>query len=199
MNVFPGAARCDVDRFSTQTAQPAPEPIGDHFRTIVRTYVLRNTVGLHQVGKDINRILAPDTACHMDGQAFPGIFIDDDHQLDRPTIHRTIKYEVPGPDMIAMLWPQADAGTVIQPQSATLGLLLGHFKALTPPDAHHPAMADLPALRSEQSMDPAVTVPPILARKPQDICCQGFLILTRLRDVAYRVTGNAQRLADAPL
>jgi len=40
-------------------------------------------VGLHQVGKDINGILATNTPGHMHSQAFPGVFVDDHHQLDR--------------------------------------------------------------------------------------------------------------------
>jgi len=101
--------------------------------------------------------------------------------------------------MISMLWPQTNAGAVVQPKPATLGLLLRHFQPLTPPDTHDPAMADLPALGSKQGMDSTVAVSPILARKAQDIGRQRLFILTWLRSVAYSVTGNAQRLADTPL
>jgi hypothetical protein len=35
--------------------------------------------------------------------------------------------EVVAPDMIAMLWPQADTGAVIEPQAAPRLLLPGYF------------------------------------------------------------------------
>jgi hypothetical protein len=40
----------------------------------------------------------------MDRQALAGVFIDYHHQLDRPTIIRTVEHEIPRPDMIGSLW-----------------------------------------------------------------------------------------------
>ncbi len=59
-------------------------------------------------------------------------------------------------------------------------------------------MADLPAFGSKQGIDPAVAVPPVLARETQHVAGQGIFILTWLGDITYGIAGNAQRLADAP-
>ncbi len=48
-------------------------------------------------------------------------------------------------------------------------------------------------------MDAAVAIAPILARKAQDIGCQGLFIFAWLGNIPDGVTGNAQRLADARL
>lgn len=197
--VLPWAARRYVDRLCAQAAQPVPESLGDHFRAIVRAYVLGDTVGLHQVGKDIDRIPAPDAPRHVNSQALPGILIDDHHQLDRASVMGSIKHEVPRPHMVAALWSEPDAGAVIQPQPAPFGLLLRDPEPLAPPDTHDPAMADRPALRLQQGMHPAVAIPPVLAGKAQDIGCQGRLVFTRLGNIPDSIAGNAQRLADAPL
>src|SRR4051794_14856655 len=46
--------------------------------------------------------------------------------------------EVVGPDVIAMLGPQPNAGAVREPQPPALGLLLGHFEPLAAPDPLDP-------------------------------------------------------------
>ena len=82
----------------------------------------------------------------MNRQTFPGVFIDHHHQLDRTTVVGAVEHEVPRPDMVPMIRPKPDTGTVIQPQSATLRLFRGYLQPLTLPDTHHPPVADIPAL-----------------------------------------------------
>jgi hypothetical protein len=60
--------------------------------------------------------------------------------------------EVVGPDMIAVLRPQADARSVGQPEPAALGLLMGNFQPLALPDTLDPLVIDFqPAWRSSSA------------------------------------------------
>ena len=53
--------------------------------------------------------------------------------------------EVVTPDMIAMLRPQPDAGSVVEPEPASWPLLPGYFQPLTAPDPLDAITSDLPA------------------------------------------------------
>ena len=83
-----------------------------------------NAVYFHQVSEHIDGIFGPDTPCHMNRQTFPGVFIDHHHQLDRTTVVGAVEHEVPRPDMVPMIRPQPDTGTVVQPR---FGCLEGTF------------------------------------------------------------------------
>ena len=69
----------------------------------------------------------PDAPGDMDRQALAGVFIDHHHQLDRAAVIGSVEHKVPGPHMIAPLGAQPDAGTVVEPQPASLRLLRRYF------------------------------------------------------------------------
>jgi hypothetical protein len=52
--------------------------------------------------------------------------------------------KIVAPDMIAVLRPQADAGSVIQPEPASWLLFPGHFQPFAAPDPLNAITADLP-------------------------------------------------------
>ena len=84
--------------------------------------------------------------------------------------------EVIGPDMIGELWPEADAGPIIQPKPALLWLLLRYFKPLTPLDPLHTLMVHMPAGLVQQSCHTTIAVTAIGASQFNDVCCQaGFV------------------------
>ena len=85
-----------------------------HLRSIVRSNMLGNAVSLHKVGKDIDRIFAPDISCHTNGHAHPSVLVDDQHQLGRAGALGAIKHEVPRTHVAEVLWSLADARAVIQ-------------------------------------------------------------------------------------
>ena len=85
-------------------------------------------MSLHQVGKHINGILAPNAPGHMDGEAFPGVLIDDHHQLDRATIDSAVKDKVPTPDVIRMLGATPIATVLTFSKASSFSLFLGHFQ-----------------------------------------------------------------------
>ena len=68
-------------------------------------------------------------------------------------------------DMIAVLWPQPQAGSVIQPESPFLGLFHRYFQPLTSPQAFNALVIDLPAGISQQSRNPAISISTILSHQ----------------------------------
>ena len=108
-------------------SQPLPQLSSDHLGTIVRTDVFRDAVGLHQICEHIDRVPGPDAPGDMDRQALAGVFIDHHHQFDRAAVIGPVKHEIPGPDMVAPLRAEPDAGTVVEPQPASFRLLRWYF------------------------------------------------------------------------
>ena len=64
--------------------------------------------------------------------------------------------------MVRPARPQTDAGPVVEPQSAFLGLLYRHLQPLPSPDAFDPLVVHVPTLSAEQRRDPAIAVAAIL-------------------------------------
>jgi hypothetical protein len=92
--------------------------------------------------------------------------------------------EVIGPDMIAMLRPQADARPVRQPESAALGLLRWDLQPLTSPDTLDPLVVDYPARLPQQFGDLAIAVAAVLPGKLDNIGRETLLVVTTTRDLA---------------
>jgi hypothetical protein len=86
--------------------------------------------------------------------------------------------EVIAPDMIATLWPQPNAGSVIQPKPSLLRLFCRHFKPLPPPKPFNPLVIDLPTRIPQQSRNPAIAVAAILAGKRDHIGNKTHLVGT---------------------
>ena len=64
-----------------------------------------------------------------------GVLIDDGEQTQLSAVVGRLADEVVGPDVVAMLGPEADARSVVQPEATALGLSGGYFQALSTPDA----------------------------------------------------------------
>ena len=64
--------------------------------------------------------------------------------------------------MIATLWPEADAGSVIQPQPLASGCFMRYLQPLTAPQAFDPLIDSMPSGISQHRGDPTITVPPVL-------------------------------------
>ena len=64
--------------------------------------------------------------------------------------------------MVRPARPQTDAGPVVEPQSASLGLLYRHLQPLPSPDAFDPLVVHVPTISAEQRRDPAIAVAAIL-------------------------------------
>jgi hypothetical protein len=107
--------------------------------------------------------------------------------------------EVIGPDVIAVLRPQTNAGSVRQPEAPSFWLLLWNLQPLTPPDPLDPLVVDEPARVSQQSRDLPVAIATILTGKRDDVGGQTLLVLTTARDLALRRAMLTERRTGATL
>ena len=113
--ILPGAAWLDVERLGTHTRQPAAHDLGGHLWPVVGSDVLGDTAHQHRVSHGLQDPQAVDPSGDPDRQAFPGELIDQRHQPHLAAIMGLGLHEVIGPDMVAPLRPQPDAGAVIEP------------------------------------------------------------------------------------
>jgi hypothetical protein len=162
--VLPRTAWLDVERFGAEPGEPAADDFGGHLCAVVRTDVLGDTSGEHHIGQCFDDAEAVDATSNPDGQAFAGVLIDQGHQPEPTAVMRLGFDKVVAPDMIAVLWPQPDTGSVIEPKPATRLVFPGYFQPLTAPDPLHAITADLPTSLDQKRGDPAIAIPPVLGR-----------------------------------
>ena len=91
--------------------------------------------------------------------------------------------EVIGPDVVAVLRPQPDAGSVRQPEPPAFGLFAGNLEPLTPPDALDPLVVDQPAGPAQQRCDLAIAVAAVLPGQRDDIGGQPLFVVPAARDL----------------
>ena len=142
--------------------------MGSELGSVVRANVIGWTVLDEQLGNAVDNAFRVQLALDRDRQALTGELVDHGQHAERPAIVGSVHDEVIRPDMVRPLRPQADAGSVVDPQPASLGLLCRHFQPLPSPDAFDPLVVHTPALAAEQCRDPAITVATIGAGQPYD-------------------------------
>jgi hypothetical protein len=107
--------------------------------------------------------------------------------------------EVVRPDVIAVLGPQPDAGSVRQPEPSALGLLPGDLQPLASPDPLDPLVVDEPSCPTQELGDLAVAVASILPSKLHDVGAEPMLVVATTRHLALRRAMLAERRAGATL
>jgi len=107
--------------------------------------------------------------------------------------------EVVGPDVVGTLGPQADAGSVTQPQPGALGLPGRDLQPLASPDPLDPFVVDQPAGLAQQLGDLAIAVAAILPDQLDHVGGQPRFILTAPRDLALRRAMLTERGTGTPL
>ncbi len=112
--------------------------------------------------------------------------VDHGQHPQRPAIVGSVHDEVIGPDMVRPRRPQTDAGPVVEPQPASLGLLHRHFQPLPSPDAFDPLVVHMPALSAKQRRDPAVAVATVRAGQSHDGLGQPRLMVAIDTPIALR-------------
>ena len=122
-----------------------------------------------QVGEYINDVDRLEPATDPDGQAFPGELVDDVEHAELPAIVGSVLDKVIGPDVIGVLGPQPDAGSVIEPEPPAFGLLWWNLEPLSPPDPLHPLVVHHPSGAMQHRRDPTIAIPAILGGKLDDV------------------------------
>ena len=169
--------------------------------------MLRHAMQGHQISKRLHHVPCCKAAAHHDGQALPRVLVDDVEHPELAPVMGTVLNKVIRPDMVAPFWPQTDAGSICQPEAASLGLLLWHFEPLPAPDPLHPLLVHPPADLPQQGGDPPVAIAAILTSQVDDGSGELLLMIRDLGntalggpgladDAAGPALGHAQSLAD---
>jgi len=108
------------------------------------------------------------------------------------------------PDVVGVLRPKTDAGSVIEPKTSTFGLFGRHFKPLTSPDPGYPLSVHPPACVSQHRRNPAIAIATVLDSQRPDISGQSRLIigsgwLLTLRGAMLAENSASKALRDAML
>ena len=197
--VLPRAAGCDVGRLGADRGDPLPHSCGDKFGTVVRPDVGWHAARDEQIGQHIDHVDRLEFACHPDRQALVRELVEHIEHAILPSVVGAILDEVVGPHVIAMLWSQADARSVRQPQTAALGLLLGDLQPLLSPDPLDPFVVHKPTGITQQGCDLAVAIAAVLVGKLDDVGRQPLLVVEALRRLALRRAVLTERRTRATL
>lgn len=119
----------------------------------------------HGVGWSLNDLGAGEPTPGLNGRTTPGIFVDQGQQPQIASIVSDVMDEVLGPYVIGVCTPRPEAGTVVEPESATRPMFLRHIKPLAALDVLYPVLADATAPMLQRGRAPAVAVAPVLQRQ----------------------------------
>ena len=128
-----------------------------------------------------------------------GELVDDVEHADLAAIVDAVLNQVIGPDVIAVLGPEPEAGAVVQPEPATLRLPGRHLQPLASPDPLHPLVIHEPAGPAQQLGDLAIAVAAIEPGQLDDVGGQPLFIVSPVRDLALRRAMLAERRTGAAL
>jgi len=103
------------------------------------------------------------------------------------------------PDVVGVLRPKTDAGSVIEPKTSTFGVFGRYFKPLTPPDPGYPLSVHPPARVSQHRCNPAIAIATVLDSQSRDISGQRRLIIGSDWLLALRGAMLAKNSASKPL
>ncbi len=103
------------------------------------------------------------------------------------------------PDVVGLLRPKTDAGSVIEPKTSTFGVFGRYFKPLTPPDPGYPLSVHPPACVSQHRRNPAIAIATVLDSQRRDISGQRRLIIGSGWLLTLRGAVLAKNSASKPL
>ena len=197
--VLPGTSRCDVCGASTHCRDPVLDSFGDELWTVIRSNVLRHAAQDEQVGQGIDHIDGLQLAVNPDRQAFVSELVDDVEHAELLSLMGSVLDKVVGPDMVWALGAKPDAGSVIEPQTATFGLFLGNLQPLAPPQPLDPLVVHQPTRISQHRCNLAIAIAAIAPGQFDQIGCQAVFIVTAPRDFALCRAMLAKRRTGAAL
>ena len=184
VSVLPGAAWRNVGGLGTNGCDPFLHSLGNELRAIIGSDVARHTAQDEEIGQHIDHIDGLKFAGDPDRQAFMGKLVDHIEHSILPSIVGAILDKVVGPDMIAVLGLQPDAGSVRQPKPAAFGLFVRNLQPLTPPDPLDPLVVDQPARLLQQTGDLAIAIAAIQPGQRKGVGGEPLFVITAPRDLA---------------
>lgn len=92
--VLPGTAGLNVLRLNAQVRQPSLQRQGDKLRAVVRAEVVRSAVRQKQIRKHMHSLLGSDIPGHVQGKAFPAVFVDNHQHAEGLAVRCSALHEV---------------------------------------------------------------------------------------------------------
>jgi hypothetical protein len=161
--------------------------------------VLRHAAQDEQVREHVDDVDRAQLAADPDCQALTGELVDDVEHAVLPSVVGPVLDEIVGPDVVRVLRPQPGAGSVVEPETALLGLPGRNFEPLPSPEPLDPLAVHHPASRLEQRRDPAIAVAAVPGCKGDDLGGQRRLIVGPSRRLALCGAMLPQNPAGPPL
>src|ERR1700685_2551013 len=103
--VLPRTARFDIDRLDAMLPEPVLHDVGDELTAIVATQVVRCAVVPHRLLHHFEHVFAGELAGRADGQALPGVLVDQGQHFERPSVVGPVMDEVPTPHLVTVCGP----------------------------------------------------------------------------------------------
>src|ERR671912_2609987 len=140
-----------------------------------------------QVREHIEYVHGLEPPAHLDGETRMRELVDDVQHPVLPSVMGAILHKVIAPDVVRLFGSQPDTGSVVEPQTPSLGLFGRHFQPLPSPDPLDPLVIDDPAGgRAQEFCDLAVAVAAILTGKRDNIGGEPLLIVSPARNTPLR-------------
>ena len=133
--------------------------------------MLGRTVPSEEIGEHLENVVSSSLSTDLDRQTLPRVLVEHGQKLQRTAVMGPRAYQVVGPHVILVQWPEPDARAIVEPQPTPFRLPSGHFQPLLPPDTLHTLVVHLPALDTQQVRDLAIPVPAEPARQPYHVRC----------------------------
>jgi hypothetical protein len=197
--VLPGTARCNIGGPCADGSDPFLHGFGDELGAVVGADVPGHAAQNEQVRERVDDVDGFEPAGHTNGQAFMGELVDNVEHADPAPVVGAVLDEVVGPDMIAVLGSEPDAGAVSQPEATTLRLPGGNLQPLASPDPLDPLDVEEPSGPAQQLGDLAIAIAAILAGQLDDVGRQKLFVFAALRDLTLRRAMLAERRTGATL
>src|SRR5260221_13495444 len=116
--VLPRAARRDLGGLCADCADPILHRLGDELGTVVGPDMPGDTAQDEQVGEHVDDVDRFQSARYPNGQALMGELVDDVEHAEPASIMGALLDEVVRPHVVAVLGPEPNARSVIQPETA---------------------------------------------------------------------------------
>src|SRR5258708_4048671 len=126
-------------------------------------------------------------------------FVDDIEHAEPASIMGALLDKVVRPHVVAVLGPEPNARSVIQPETAAFRLLGRDLQPLASPDPLDPLVIDQPAGLPQQLGDLTISVAAILPDQIDDPGRQSLFVVTAPRDFALRRAMLAERRTSTAL
>lgn len=94
ITVLPWAAGLDVSGPGADRSDPIPKRLSDELRSIVRSYVCRDSPQDEEIGEGVDDVCGLELPRHPDRQALAGELVDDTQHSERLAIMGAIRDEV---------------------------------------------------------------------------------------------------------